>query len=95
MKKLILNIAFVVLVSMSFSSCKEETRLNGLEEKLDKQSNDLKDASKDIRKAAVNMEDALKSFKEALQKVENPEDREEIRKRVNEIFDEMQVEINQ
>lgn len=80
---------------MSFSSCKEKTRLNGLEEKLDKQSNDLKDASKDIRKAAVNMEDALKSFKEALQKVENPEDREDIRKRVNEIFDEMQVEINQ
>lgn len=96
MKKLILGIVFAVLVSMSFSSCKEEkTRLNQIEEKLEDQSDDLKGASKDIRHAAVNMEDALNNFKEALSKVENPEDRAEIRQRVNEMFDEMKEEINQ
>lgn len=95
MKKSILSAAFVILMSSGFVSCKdkEETKLDQLEEKLEQRSDDLENASEEIGDAAKNMERALKSFKEALNDVKNQEDRDELRKRVNEIFDDMKMEM--
>jgi|GEM_PF-6246441 len=95
MKKTILNVALAVLVSASLFSCKEDTKLDTLEDKLESRSDDLEDASDDIGDAADDIEDALESFQDALQEVDNPEDRAAIRQRVNKIFDDMDIEMNE
>jgi len=94
MKKTVLNLALAVLVSASLFSCKEETKLDTLEDKLENRSDDLEDASDDIGDAADDMEDALESLQDALKEVENPEDRAALRERVNVIFDNMDLELN-
>ncbi len=94
MRKSILSLAFAILLSTSIYSCKEETKLDNLEDTLEDRSDDLEDASDEIGDVAINIEDALENFREALKEVENPQDREMIRKRVNTIFDEMEVDLN-
>ena len=67
--------------------------MENLEDKLEERSDDLEDASDDIGDAADDMEDALDSFRDALQEIDNPEDRKALRQRVNEIFDQMELEM--
>lgn len=93
MKKSILSLAMLMLLTANFTSCKDNSKLENLEEQLENRSDDLEDASDDIGDVADDIEDALESFRDALKEVKNPEDKEEIRKRVNDIFDEMKVEI--
>ena len=94
MKKYILTIAAVALLSTGAISCKEDTKFDNLEDKLEQRSDDLEDASDDIGDAADDLEDALENLQDALKEVENKEDREAIRKRVNEIFDQMNIQLD-
>jgi len=93
-KKYILTIATAALLSGSLISCKEDSKLDKLEDQLEQRSDDLEDASDNIGDVADDIESALENFKEALQEVENKQDREAIRQRVNAIFDEMDIELN-
>ncbi|BAO56373.1 hypothetical protein [Nonlabens marinus] len=94
MKKYILTITAAALLSTSLISCKEDSKLDKLEDELEQRSDDLEDASDDIGDVANDVESALENFKEALKEVENKEDRDLIRQRVNTIFDEMEMEQN-
>jgi peptidoglycan hydrolase CwlO-like protein len=91
MKKSLLTLAITALIATGFTSCKEETKLDNLEDKLENRSDDLEDASDDIGDAAHDIEEALDNLKDALQEIDNPADREAVRERVNTIIDEMQV----
>ena len=95
MKKSVLSVALVILMSSGFVSCKDkpENKLEQLEEKLEQRSENLEDASEEIGDAADDLEDALESLKEALKEVTNQKDRDAIRLRVNEIFDDMKLEM--
>lgn len=94
MKKSLLILTIAVLISTGFTSCKDETKLDNLEDKLENRSDDLEDASDDIGDAADEVEEALLSLRDALEEMENPADREIVRKRVNKIIDDMQVDTN-
>ncbi|WP_051227889.1 hypothetical protein [Gillisia sp. JM1] len=94
MKKTFLSLAIAILVTTGFTSCKDETKLDNLEDKLENRSDDLEDASNDIGDAADDVEEALLNLRDALEEIDNSADREIVRKRVNKIFDEMELNTN-
>lgn len=70
-------------------------RKQNLEESLEHRSDDLEDASDEIGDAADDMEDIMENFREALGEVDNKEDREAIRARINELIDNMNLKTDQ
>jgi peptidoglycan hydrolase CwlO-like protein len=94
MKKTFLSLAIAILITTGFTSCKDETKLDNLEDKLENRSDDLEDASDDIGDAADDLEEAIDNLKDALEEIDNPADREIVRERVNKIIDEMKVNTN-
>ncbi|MGB5982633.1 MAG: hypothetical protein WBG46_10870 [Nonlabens sp.] len=94
MKRKIFTLTAVAIMAISLNSCKEEdSKLENLEDQLEQRSDDLEDASDDIGDAADDIEDAIENLKDALEEIENVEEREEVRKRVNKIIDDMKMEI--
>lgn len=94
MKRRIFTLTAIAIMAVSLNSCKEEdSKLEKLEDQMEQRSDDLEDASDDIGEAADDIDGAIENLKEALEEIDNVEEREEVRKRVNKIIDDMKMEI--
>ena len=89
---LIMAIAMTSLVTTV--ACKD-SKTENLEESMEQRSDDLEDASDEVGDAAENMEEAMRKFKDALEEIDNKQDREAIRKRINELIDNMTTNMEQ
>ena len=100
MKTNYLLLSLLIITGSLMMSCKEssaEKLQENIEEKseaLEDRSDDLDDAADYVESGFDNIEDAIENFRKALEEVDNAEDRKAIRKRINEIMDELETSKN-
>jgi DNA repair ATPase RecN len=98
MKKNILNLLLICVLSLAVTSCGDEKSDNledNLEDRsdmLEERSDDLEDASDDIEDATDDIEDAMESLEDALDELDDPAQREQIRQRINKMIDDMNMQ---
>lgn len=94
MRRYSLIMAIVMTSLITTVACKD-SKTENLEESMEQRSDDLEDASDEVGDAAEDMEEAMENFKKALEEIDNNEDREAIRARINELIDNMNLKMEQ
>jgi DNA repair ATPase RecN len=98
MKKNILNLLLICVLSLAVTSCGDEKsdnledNLENRSDMLEERSDDLEDASDDVEDATDDIEDAMESLRDALEELDDPGQREQIRQRINQMIDELNMQ---